>query len=110
MVFTDASMSGWGAAWNGLVPGSGFFDSRHERAHINELELLAALYALRHFVKYARRKAVGIIKDSNVTEHIVRNLTSRSPRLLAQLRELQALCKAEGVTLSTRHIRSVLNS
>lgn len=49
-LFTDANMSGWGAAWNGIVQASGFFDVRHEGAHINELKLLAALYSLKAFV------------------------------------------------------------
>ena len=43
VVFTDASMSGWGAAWNGKLPASGFFDAQHEGARINKLELLAAI-------------------------------------------------------------------
>lgn len=38
-VFTDASMSGWGAAWNGFFPAAEFFDGQHEGSHINELEL-----------------------------------------------------------------------
>lgn len=109
IVFIDASMSGWGAAWNGLVPVSGFFGSSHEGAHINELELLAAIYALKHFVKFARTKSVEIVTDSRVTEFIVRNMTSRSPRLHARLRELRELCERAGVTISTRHIPSVLN-
>jgi hypothetical protein len=41
--------------------------------------------------------------------HIVRNWTSRAPRLLSHLRTLRALCESLGVTLSTRHLPSVLN-
>ena len=89
LLFTNASMIGWGAARNGLVRLSGIFDSRHDGVCIKELELLAALYALRHFVKYARRKAVEIITDSKFTEHIGCNLTSRPTGLLARLRELR---------------------
>ena len=110
VVFTAASMSGWGAAWNGQVPASGFFDAQHEGAHIKELELLAAHYALRSFVRHARRRSVELVIDSKVTEFIVRNMTPRSPRLLARLRELRTLCEAEGVVISTRHIPSVLNT
>ena len=110
IVYIDASMSGWGAAWKGLVPAAGFFDATHEGAHINELEVLAALYALKHFVRHARRRSVEIITDSMVTMHVVRNLTSRSLRLLSRLRELRALCEMEAVTISTRHIPPVLNT
>ena len=40
----------------------------------------------------------------------MRNMTSRSPRLLARLRELRQLCEDEGVVISNRHIPSVLNT
>jgi hypothetical protein len=45
----------------------------------------------------------------SVIVHIVRNWTSRSPRLMAHLRKLRALCEARGIKLSTRHLPSVLN-
>ena len=108
-VFTDASMSGWGAAWDGSVPASGFFGEDQEGAHINELELSAALLALENFLPFARERHVQLVTDSLVTVHVVRNFTSRSPRLLAKLRRLRALCEANGITLSTRHLPSVLN-
>lgn len=109
-IFTDASMSGWGATWNGLVPVAGFFGEQEEGAHINELEVLAALFALKSFISHARHRSIELVTDSKVTEHIVRNYTSRSPRLLARLRQLRELCEANGVTVSTRHIPSVLNT
>jgi ribonuclease HI len=108
-VFTDASMGGWGAVWDGRVPAAGFFSEREEGAHINELELTAALNALRAFLPFARKRHVQLVTDSPVTAHVVRNYTSRSPRLLAKLRTLRALCEEHGVTLSTRHLPSVLN-
>lgn len=51
-----------------------------------------------------------IVTDSKVTEFIVPNLTSRSPLLLARLRELRALCEQEGIFVSTRHIPSAPNT
>ncbi|CDF33979.1 unnamed protein product [Chondrus crispus] len=106
VVFTDAS---WGAAWNGQVPAAGFFDEQQEGAHINEL--LAARCHLRAAQLCTSCAAeVQLVTDSKVTEFVVRNMTSCSPRLLARLRELRDLCKAEGVFLSTGHIPSVLNT
>ena len=110
VVFTDASMSGWGAAWTRQVLASGFFDGQHEGACINELDFLAAIYLLRSFVWHARQRSVELVTESKVTEFVVRNMTSRSPRLLARLRELRQLCKDEGVVISTHHIPSVLNT
>jgi ribonuclease HI len=102
-------MRGWGAVWNGTVPASGFYDAAHEGSSINELELLAAIHGVRVFARFARGCQLLLDSDSRVTVHIVRNWTSRSPRLLAHLRNLRALCEARGVTLSTRHLPSVLN-
>lgn len=102
-------MSGWGAAGQGRVPASGFLGAAEEGVHINELELSAALRALDTFLPFARRKHVQLVTDSLVTAHIVRNMTSRSPRLLAKLRVLRSLCERHGITISTRHLPSVLN-
>jgi ribonuclease HI len=108
-MFTDASMSGWGAVWNGKVPASGFFDAANEGSSINELELLAAIHGLRAFATFARSRELTLVSDSLVTVNIVRNWTSRAPRLLSHLRTLRALCETLGVTISTRHLPSVLN-
>jgi ribonuclease HI len=107
--FTDASMGGWGAVWNGRVRAAGFFSEREEGAHINELELIAALNALRIFLPFARERHVQMVTDSLVTAHVVRNNTSRSPRILTKQRMLRNLCEEQGVTLSSRHLPSVLN-
>lgn len=98
-----------GAAWNRTVPAAGFFTEAKEGSHINELELAAALYALEKFFIYARHRHFQLVTDSLDTAHIVPNLTSRSPRLLHKLRRLRSLCEENGVTLSTRHLPSVLN-
>jgi hypothetical protein len=56
----------------------------------------------------ARSRELVLISDSLLTVHIVRNWTSRAPRLLANLRTLRALCESLGVTISTRHPPSVV--
>jgi hypothetical protein len=108
-MFTDASMRGLGAVWNGKVPVSGLFDERNEGSSINELELLAAIYGLRAFAQFARAPEATQVSDSLVTVHIVRNWTSRAPPLLSHLRTLRALCESMDVTISTRHLPSALN-
>ena len=88
----------------------GWLDERCEGAHTNELEVTAAIYALQSFVEHARAQHVQLISESLVTVDVVANLTSRSPRLLRKLRTLHALCERQGITLSTRHLPSVLNA
>jgi hypothetical protein len=108
-MFTDASMRGWGAVWNGQVLACGFFDATQEGSSLNELELLAAIHGVHEFAGFARGQQQLLVSVSRVTVHIGRNGTSRSPRLLANLRKLRALCEARGITLSPRHLPSVLN-
>jgi hypothetical protein len=72
-MFTDASMRGWGADWNGQVAASGFFAAANKGSSINELELLAAIHGLRAFARFARSRELVPISDSLVTVHIVRN-------------------------------------
>jgi hypothetical protein len=108
-LFTDDSMRGWGAVFNGTVPTCGFFEAAKEGSSINELELLATLHGVRVFAIFARGRQLQLVSDSRVTVHIVRNWTSRSPRLMVHLRTLRALFEARGITLSRRHLPSVLN-
>lgn len=49
-VFSDASLSDWGASYNG-VSVHGLWNMSERRYHINYLELLAAFLALRSFAK-----------------------------------------------------------
>lgn len=50
-----------------------------------------------------------MVTDSLVNAHVMRNYTSRSPRLLAKIRLLRALCEENGIRLSTCYLPSVLN-
>jgi hypothetical protein len=102
-------MGGWAAVWNGRVPAACFFSEQDEGAHINELELTAAINLLRTFLPFAGERHVQLVTDSLVTAHVVRNYTYRSPRILKKLRMLRNLCEDHGVTLSTRHLPPVLN-
>jgi hypothetical protein len=92
-MFTDASMRGWDAVWNGKVPVSDFFDARNEGSSINELEMLAAIHGLRAFAQFARAREVTLISDSLFTVRTVRHWTSRAPRLLSHLQTLRVLCE-----------------
>lgn len=51
----------------------GFFWEAEEGAHINELELSAALVALDKFRTFKRRRYVLLVTESLVTALVVRN-------------------------------------
>jgi hypothetical protein len=108
-MLADASLRGWGAIWEGTTPVSGYFDPVNEDSRINELELLVFISGWLVFARFVRSREITLVSDTRVTVHIVRNMTYRSPRLLAYLRTLRALCETLGVKFSTRHLASVLN-
>lgn len=46
VLHTDASLTGWGAVWNGTVPARGFHAPERRRLHINVHELGTVRLAL----------------------------------------------------------------
>jgi ribonuclease HI len=133
---TDASMEGWGAVMHShgkrevslqltptsttntsllqnlgaSVPARGLFiPTDAEPVSINQRELLAAILGLSTFLQVARSLHVNLLSDSQVSLAVVRNWTSRSPRLMALLRILRRLCEENGISLGLQYIPSVLN-
>ncbi|ODM90605.1 Transposon Ty3-I Gag-Pol polyprotein [Orchesella cincta] len=66
VVFTDASLTGWGAHCNN-VKTHGFWSEEQTKRHINELELMAILYGLQTFVK---EDSVNVLIRSDSTTAI----------------------------------------
>lgn len=64
---------------------------------------------MRSFFPIALNLHVQLVLESMVTVHIVRNFTSRSPGILANLLLLRGLCEPNDITISTRHLPSVLH-
>jgi ribonuclease HI len=67
-----------------------FIPTDAEPVLINQLELLAAILDLSTFLQVARSLHVNLLSDSQVSLAVVRNWTSRSPRLMALLRILSS--------------------
>jgi hypothetical protein len=63
-IFSDASLSGWGAACNGVTNQGPWTLSDREK-HINELELLGALYAIQAFGADSSNVAIRIYLDNS---------------------------------------------
>lgn len=75
-VLNRCKHGGLGAVCNGAVPASVFFNAFQEGSSINEFELLASIHGLRVFLPFARKQQLVLIIYSQVTQNIVRNLTS----------------------------------
>jgi hypothetical protein len=82
------------------VPARGLFNPTDAKpVSINQRELLAAILGLSTFLQVARSLHVNLLSDSQVSLAVVRNLTSRSPRIIDLLRILRLLCEENGISL-----------
>ncbi|CAL8074233.1 unnamed protein product [Orchesella dallaii] len=66
ILFTDASLTGWGAHC-GNTKTHGFWSEEQTKCHINELELMAVLYGLKTFIN---SKSVNVLIRSDSTTAI----------------------------------------
>ena len=82
MLFSDASMTGWGATDSNCSTG-GKWSSYDVGRHINELELLAAFLALQYFANSSRNCSIRLnIDNTTAVAHINKSGGTRSPQLL----------------------------
>lgn len=65
IIFSDASLSGWGAACTGSSA-HGFWNPSERKYHINYLELLAAFLALKTFANELRECEVLLRLDNTI--------------------------------------------
>ncbi|KAL0201658.1 hypothetical protein M9458_004845, partial [Cirrhinus mrigala] len=84
VVYTDASSTGWGAVCNGQAA-SGSWTGPRLQWHINCLELLAVLLALRRFRPMLRHKHVLVRTDSTATVAYINHQGGLRSRRMSQL-------------------------
>ena len=87
IIFSDASLSGWGAVCNG-VTARGPWSAKDVSRHINELELLAAYFALQWFTASSANIVVSLQMDNSTAVCYVNKgggTRSKSLSLLAGL-------------------------
>ncbi len=81
MITTDASLTGWGAVFEGR-PASGEWTGEFLSWHINCLELRDVILALMHFLMHGEHHIIVRTDNMTVVSHINRQGGSRSRRLL----------------------------
>ncbi|KAI9565167.1 hypothetical protein GHT06_008943 [Daphnia sinensis] len=101
IIFSDASLSGWGAVLNG-VPANGPWTERHRSRHINELELLAAIFALKSFTSLATRVSVRLMLDNVTAVHYVNKLGGAKSEELCRISSEIVACFPRFERLETR--------
>ncbi|KAI2648082.1 ORF V: Enzymatic polyprotein [Labeo rohita] len=109
VVHTDASTTGWGAVCNGQAA-SGSWTGPRLLWHINCLELLAVLLALRCFLPMLRHKHVLVRTDNTATvAYINRQGGLRSRRMSQLARHLLLWSQTRLKSLRAVHIPGELN-
>ena len=114
-IFTDASSTlGYGAVLSapaGARKTVGGWWTMPERVqwHITLKELVAVRKGIELFTDDLRGRVVRLWEDNMAVVHIIRNKTSASPALMAELRLLLELLDSLQIILRPKYIRSELN-
>ena len=108
-ITTDASLSGWGATFDGRTA-RGLWDDSLKTAHINYLELMAVYLALQHFECWLTGCHVLVKTDNTTTvSYINRQGGLRSLTLHVLARELILWCDRRLLSVRALHVPGLLN-
>lgn len=103
-LFTDASLSGWGAYLEGRSV-SGLWSPLELEDHINVLEMRAVLLALRHFIEVVQGQPLLIATDnSTVVAYLQNQGGTHSYPLFLLCREILLFCNRIDTSLTVRHV------
>lgn len=106
---TDASLKGYGAVLNEHEIG-GRWSEVESQNHINYLEMLAILFAIKSFLHMIRNRHVKILTDSSTAVSYISNFGGQKSFECNKIaKEIWLLCKQEGIWLTCTHIAGSLN-
>ena len=108
---TDASGSGgWGAVCGPHKTG-GRWSKTEISLHINALEMMAILYALKSFKGIIRGKHVQVLTDNTCAVSYTSSMGgSRSPDCNDITKQIWMWCKENAVWISVSHIPGIMNT
>ncbi|KZR97528.1 Uncharacterized protein APZ42_007543, partial [Daphnia magna] len=109
-IFADASLQGWGAVCDSVTT-RGPWPQVDRSRHINELELLGALYALQTFTRESRSISVHLFLDNSTAVAYVNKCGgTRSRTLSAITSKIVEWCESRNISVLASHLPGVLNS
>ena len=111
-IFTDASLSGWGAHVEpeGL-PFHGVWTEDQSRLHINVLEMKAISLSLTRAVHKVKNSTVLVSTDNTTVVAYIRHQGgTRSPDLSEEVWNILNLCLAHNIQLLVKHIPDRFNT
>lgn len=109
VIFSDASLSGWGAACGNIRTG-GQWDLSESICHINDLELKASFLALKYFAAAARDCAVLLnLDNTTAVAYINKKGGTKSASLSSLAVEIATWCEQRRISLVALHVPGILN-
>ena len=103
---TDASLTGWGAILDDLVPAQGFFSKGEQALHITAKELNAVLFALQRFHNNLVNKPVRIVTDNMSVMAVINKGVSHSRTMMSIYRKMLKFCLERGILLKAEYINT----
>lgn len=105
-IFTDASLSGWGAVC-GMQKTSGNWNPFEKGLHINELELLAVLFGLKCFTKDLSDCEILLrVDNTTAIAYINRMGGIQFPKLNAIAQKIWGWCEKQKIWVYASYIKS----
>lgn len=111
-IHSDSSMEGWGATLNtnDCSAGGRWTDSEQE-FHINYLEMMAILLALKSFLPQIKHKHILVLCDNMTAVSYISKFGGIKSRLCNKLsKEIWMLCIENGIWLTISHIPGIQNT
>ena len=107
---TDASLLGWGAVLGGMST-SGLWSETERSQHINSLELMAGVFAVKTFASQKRNVHIHLRMDNRTAIFYINRMGgTRSHALAHSACQLWQWCLQRGITLSAEHLPGSDNS
>lgn len=109
-IYSDASTTGWGAAC-GEQTASGQWSHTEKLLHINQLELIAAFFALKIFAKdYSNCQILLRIDNTTAVSYINRMGGVQYPHLTRVTKDIWQWCESRKILVVASYIKSQDNS
>ena len=109
LLFTDASVKGWGAHLENQTV-SGLWSDTEKNLHINVLELKAVFLAIRSFQSHLVNKRVLVASDNaTVVSYLNKQGRTHSLEMCLMIWRLMAFCNPRAILRRARHIQGCLN-
>ena len=103
----DSRGYGWGAVLNDHVEARGFWSTNDPEEHITYKEMKAVRCAIKSFIPELQGKRFLLHEDNQSVISVLTHLTSKSPKMMCELRKLFLLIDTYDIKIRILFIRIV---